>query len=58
MHAYFALIERDSSGERCNVRPGVERTVRSLVERLIELAGALNVLEAIRISASPMLLGE
>ena len=39
VHAYFALIERGSSGERYNVCSGVERTVRSLVETLIELAG-------------------
>jgi GDP-4-dehydro-6-deoxy-D-mannose reductase len=37
--AYFALLERGSSGECYNVCSGRERTVRSLLERLIELAG-------------------
>lgn len=37
--AYFALLERGASGELYNVCSGQERTVRSLLERLIELAG-------------------
>lgn len=37
--AYFALLERGSSGEHYNVCSGRERTVRSLLERLIDLAG-------------------
>jgi GDP-4-dehydro-6-deoxy-D-mannose reductase len=37
--AYFALLDRGTSGERYNVCSGRERTVRSLLERLIELAG-------------------
>ena len=36
--AYFALLERGASGELYNVCSGQERTVRSLLERLIELA--------------------
>lgn len=36
---YFALLDRGVSGERYNVCSGRERTVRSLLERLIELAG-------------------
>ena len=37
--AYFALLERGRSGECYNVCSGRERTVRSLLERLIGLAG-------------------
>ena len=37
--AYFALLERGRSGERYNVCSGRERTVRSLLARLIDLAG-------------------
>jgi GDP-4-dehydro-6-deoxy-D-mannose reductase len=37
--AYFALLEKGHSGERYNVCSGRERTVRSLLERLVSLAG-------------------
>jgi GDP-4-dehydro-6-deoxy-D-mannose reductase len=37
--AYFALLEQGVSGERYNVCSGIERTVRSMLQRLIELAG-------------------
>jgi GDP-4-dehydro-6-deoxy-D-mannose reductase len=37
--AYFALLEKGQSGERYNVCSGRERTVRSLLERLVSLAG-------------------
>ena len=37
--AYFALLEKGVSGERYNVCSGIERTVRSLLDRLIEIAG-------------------
>jgi GDP-4-dehydro-6-deoxy-D-mannose reductase len=39
VRAYFALIESGVSGERYNVCSGEERTVRSLLDTLIELAG-------------------
>jgi len=39
VRGYFALLERGVSGEVYNVCSGQERTVRSLLERLIELAG-------------------
>jgi GDP-4-dehydro-6-deoxy-D-mannose reductase len=38
VHAYFALLESGASGERYNVCSGVERTVGSLLDRLIALA--------------------
>lgn len=37
--AYFALLEGGAGGEVYNVCSGRERTVRSLLERLIEIAG-------------------
>jgi GDP-4-dehydro-6-deoxy-D-mannose reductase len=37
--AYFALLEKGVSGERYNVCSGIERTVRSVLDRLIEIAG-------------------
>lgn len=37
--AYFALLDRGVSGQVYNVCSGRERTVRSLLERLIEFAG-------------------
>lgn len=39
VRSYFALIEAGASGERYNVCSGQERTVRSLLDTLIELAG-------------------
>ncbi|HVE48315.1 MAG TPA: GDP-mannose 4,6-dehydratase [Casimicrobiaceae bacterium] len=36
--AYFSLLDRGRPGETYNVCSGVERTVRSMLERLIELA--------------------
>jgi GDP-4-dehydro-6-deoxy-D-mannose reductase len=36
--AYFALLERGQSGERYNVCSGVERTIRSMLDRLIAIA--------------------
>jgi GDP-4-dehydro-6-deoxy-D-mannose reductase len=39
VRAYFALLERGTSGEIYNVASGVERTVRSLLERLMALSG-------------------
>ncbi|GAA5179023.1 GDP-6-deoxy-D-mannose reductase [Niveibacterium umoris] len=37
--AYFALLEKGRRGEIYNVCSGVERTVRSVIERLLSLAG-------------------
>ncbi len=37
--AYFALLDKGVSGERYNVCSGIERTVRSMLERLIEISG-------------------
>jgi GDP-4-dehydro-6-deoxy-D-mannose reductase len=37
--AYFALLEKGVSGERYNVCSGIERSVRSMLDRLIEIAG-------------------
>lgn len=39
LHAYELLLARGSNGEIYNVCSGVERSVRSLVERLLELSG-------------------
>jgi GDP-4-dehydro-6-deoxy-D-mannose reductase len=39
IRAYFALLDKGASGERYNVCSGVERTIRSMLDRLIELAG-------------------
>lgn len=39
VRAYLALLERGVPGEVYNVCSGVERSVRSLLERLIEIAG-------------------
>lgn len=39
VEAYFALLDRGQPGETYNVCSGVERSVRSLLERLIALAG-------------------
>jgi len=39
VRAYFALLEHGKSGEVYNVASGVERTVRSLLERLMALSG-------------------
>ena len=39
VRAYFALLDKGASGERYNVCSGVERTIGSMIERLIELAG-------------------
>jgi GDP-4-dehydro-6-deoxy-D-mannose reductase len=39
VRAYFALLERGKSGEIYNVSSGIERTVRSLLERLMALSG-------------------
>lgn len=39
VRAYFALLDNGSSGEVYNVCSGSERSVRSLLERLAELAG-------------------
>jgi GDP-4-dehydro-6-deoxy-D-mannose reductase len=39
VRAYFALLERGKSGEIYNVSSGVERSVRSLLERLMALSG-------------------
>ena len=38
VHAYFALLERGVSGEIYNVCSGCERSIRSLLERLAEIA--------------------
>lgn len=37
--AYFALLDKGVSGERYNVCSGAERTIGSLLHRMIELAG-------------------
>jgi GDP-4-dehydro-6-deoxy-D-mannose reductase len=37
--AYFALLEKGVSGERYNVCSGIERTLRSMLDRLIEIGG-------------------
>ena len=37
--AYFALLARGRRGETYNVCSGVERTVRSVIERLLSIAG-------------------
>ena len=39
VHAYFALLARGDVGETYNVCSGHERSVRSLLERLAEIAG-------------------
>ena len=39
VRAYFALLERGARGELYNVCSGVERSVRSLLETMIDLAG-------------------
>jgi GDP-4-dehydro-6-deoxy-D-mannose reductase len=39
VRAYFALLDRGRSGEIYNVCSGVERSIRSLLERLMELSG-------------------
>ena len=47
--AYFALLERGEAGQIYNVCSGVERSVRSLLERLIALAGV-----EVRIETDPV----
>lgn len=39
VRAYFALLDRGAPGEVYNVCSGVERSIRSLLERLLEIAG-------------------
>lgn len=39
VHAYFALLDRGISGEIYNVCSGRDRSIRSILERLAELAG-------------------
>jgi len=39
VRAYFALLDKGASGERYNVCSGVERTIGSLLDRLIAMAG-------------------
>ena len=39
VHAYFALLDRGARGEVYNVCSGEERSIRSILMRLVELAG-------------------